>query len=159
MKIRGDTRAGGIVLDKQALLNEINAKKRELQERKSEKEELEEKIDALDTFAAECSKHVASFEQSISARRTRLGSIGSLLGSVKAALGYSQRMGEALNGQDYTNTTASISALQGSVSEQRRLVSQDLLDVESEIKTLKNRIRELEYEYAHYSEEDTDDGQ
>lgn len=89
----------------------------------------------------------------MSRRRQRLNGVNSLFSSVKSALLYTQRVNAALSGQDYANTVSSISSLQDSISEQRRMITADLLQAESEISRLRNTISQLEYEYERFPEE------
>lgn len=145
-------------MNKQWLLYELRAKKRELKARLEDKKVLDEKLETLDEFAGECASHVASFDSSISRRRQRLSGVGSLFSRARTAMLYSQKMGEALSGQDYTKTVASIDALRASVSAKRKTVADDLLDTEKEIGRLRQEIARLQYEYDHFPEEDEKDG-
>jgi predicted nucleic acid-binding Zn-ribbon protein len=140
-------------LDKQELLYELRLKQNQLNGLLEEKATLEEKLETLDAFSKECNEHIASFEGSMSRRRQRLNGVNSLFSSVKSALLYTQRVNAALSGQDYANTVSSISSLQDSISEQRRMITADLLQAESEISRLRNTISQLEYEYERFPEE------
>ena len=139
--------------EKQNLLNTISWKKQELNQAREELDRLREKDQTLADFSAECSKRIAAFDASMARRRGKLSQLSSLLARVRSASKYSERMNALLTGKDNQDAVASINGLQGSISEQKRAVSQNLLDTEERIRRLENEIEALQYEYNTYPEE------
>lgn len=145
-------------MGKQEILDELNRKKQKLTDRKAYLKELEEKLETLENFSAQCADRIKAFENSMSRRKTKLLSLGDILSRVKSALHYNDKMGQLLNGREYEKTVESISSLQTSVSAKKRDIIRDIQETEKQIDQLNRDIRQLQYAYNTYPEEVENDG-
>lgn len=131
----------------------IHELKREIEEENRLLQELEDKLDALIDFSNQCDRHVRTFQSSMEKRKHRLFSVENLAQTVRSAFRYQEKMSDLLTGAAYQVTVASIDDLEASIGQQKRRINQDIMDQNSHIYSLRERLAQLQYEYDHYQEE------
>ena len=145
-------------MTKDELYREIQRVRTQISSQQKQQDQLEEKWDVLLEFMAKANKKAEEFLESVQRRKNKLSGIDQLLGRMKAAAKYRERMNEMLYGRDYTDAKNSIDTLLDNLNRQKRQIRQQLEDVEQELKRLKKRLNQLQYEYNNYPEEEENDG-
>lgn len=144
-------------MSKSDVLAALNHKKNQLADRRKELRNLEEKYTALEEFSSQCTSRIGAFDDSMARRKRKLLSFDSILGSVRSAAKYRQRMSDMLNGADYSTTVSYIDQLQNSIATEKRNTCNSIQNVEGQISSLEARVSSLQYEYNNYPEEDEED--
>lgn len=145
-------------MTKSELYYQIQRVRSQIAEQQDKQKKLEEKWDVLLEFMAKCNTKAEAFLESVRRRKNKLSGIDWLLSRMKAAMTYRQKMGDMLSGRDYNDAKGSIDTLMEQLDSQKRQVRRELEDVEDEISRLKRRLKQLQYEYDHYPEEEENDG-
>ena len=139
-------------MGKQDILNSINASKSQLQTYEQEKQTLEDKYNTLMDFAGKCSLRATNFNASIQSRRRKLNGLNDILGTVKAAARYKNKMNTMLTGAEYKKAVSNINQLQTVIDSEKNKILNDLKYVNDQISTCKNKITSLQDDYDNYKE-------
>ncbi len=143
-------------MGKDKILSDLNDKKNQLGEARKRLKNLEEKYETLEDFTHQCNTRIQAFDDSMRRRKNRLTRIDSLLGSVKSAKRYKNKMNDMLVGPEFIKASASINNLETTASAKKTQIKNDITSTEKEILHLEQAVEKLQYSYDTYQEVDED---
>ena len=145
-------------MTKDELYQQILQVRSQLSDARADRKRLEEKWDVLLEFGNKCNERAEAFLNSISRRKRKLSGVDQLLSRMKAAMKYRERMNDLLTGSDYLSAKRSVDEMMDNLQTQKRKLRSQLEDAEYRIRSLNNRLYQLECEYDQFPEEVEADG-
>ena len=94
------------------------------------------------------------FEDKVGQRRGRLSLFDGLATTMRAALGYKNKMSDAFSGADLQRAHYEIEDAVSMVAQRKGQVWGEIEDLKSRLGVLNGRIRSLQYEYRNCGEDD-----
>lgn len=126
---------------------EIRRKQSELQQIRQELVTANGDYDNVETFQSKIKTEYSTFLSALDHRRSRIGRLNDVLGSVKVAKAYHSRSTELLSGGERHRAEEQYDGMDTAVSKELQRLRDFIFTLETNIKTLENQIQGLEAEY------------
>ena len=141
---------------KQEILEEIRWTKNVLNDKTQLLKRKARSLSDLNECGGKCNSSAQLFGESILRRKNRLKELDSFLSSVNMAGRYKTKMTEMLYGAEYAGAVRQIDNLMKSIANEQNKLKRVIIDLEDEVRYLKNRLQELQYEYNQIVEVEED---
>ena len=145
-------------MNKTEILQQIDRRKVQLNTAKRRLRELEDQYQTLEVFSEQCQARIRGFEESIQRRKGKLLRLDGVLGKVRTARRYREKMNLLLVGTEYIKAANDLGNLENSIAGKKRNVRNEIMETEDRITYLENVIEHLQYEYRACLEEDAENG-